>query len=99
MEGPFVSVFAPPAGLERPTGSLAPQSISLLEDTLQLPPLFHLRKDTYTHQILSGPGLRIASTGRIADAIRSIVVVALNDFCSLCGENGLSLRTATSPLG
>ena len=34
----FDSVFAPPAGLEPATGRLTPPFISLIEDTLQLPP-------------------------------------------------------------
>jgi hypothetical protein len=95
----FEPVPSPPAGLERPTGRLTPPTISLLEDTLRLPPLFHLRKNIYTEQILSGPGPLIASMAGIADVVRSIVVVALNDSGSLFRENGLDRRLATSPLG
>ena len=96
---PFDSTFAPPDGLEPPTGRLTPPTISLIEDTLQLPTLLHLRKNIYTEQVLTGPGLLIPRMARIADAVRSIVVVGLNDFGSLCSENGLALRLATSPLG
>jgi hypothetical protein len=73
--------------------------MSLIEDTLQLPPLFHLRKNTDTEQIRSVPGLLIESMVRIADAVRSIVVVVSNDLGILCDENGLALSPAKSPLG
>jgi hypothetical protein len=43
-------------------------------------------------QFLSVPGFLTASMARIADVVRSIVVVALNYFGILHGENKLALR-------
>jgi hypothetical protein len=73
--------------------------VHLIEDTIQLPTLYHHWRNIYTEQILSGSRLLTASIAQMADVVRSVVIEVLIEFGSRMAKTGLPFASATSPLG